>query len=303
MKQVWRNRLFFWVAGGLLPATLLACSSIGLVDPAAENAAIQSTVAAMNATLEALKIQQTQPPPPSPQIIVVTATPTDTPPASPTPISTPTPLPTATPVPATSTPAPVAAQAGAPGRTIVIIVTPTSPPTPTPYPEAPIIISPREGAIVAKNQETLLHWSWNGVLLQPDEYYEVKLRPDGQSRSVYIAQERGLSHELKPNLAGGRYYWTVQIAQGYWLNNSGHPDDWRFIRFRSPESEPRLIIIDDSRHRNDDNDDDDDDGGPASISQAEPPHPQIAYGLTIGGAMFAGFAAFSRLTHKKRKVK
>ena len=41
--------------------------------------------------------------------------------------------------------------------------------------------------------------------------------------------------------------------QGYYKNDSGHPDDRVFESFTSPESEPRLIIV---AERGDDDDDD-----------------------------------------------
>jgi len=296
VRKIWHARLYVAIAGVLLIVPLLACNSIGFIDTSASQAGLEGTVAAMNATLAAVETQQAQTPTATstPNVIVVTATATDTPIASPTPTATATPLPTSTPVPlppATHTPAPQ-------GKTIVVLVTPTAPSTPTPYPNAPIIISAREGAVVAQGDEILLHWSWNGVLTGPNDYFEVKLRPDGQSRSAYIAQEQGLAHNFKArHLGEGRYQWTVQIVQGYFKNNSGHPDDWVFERFRSPESEPRLIIVvDDGRFDDDDDnhDNDDDDDGPASISQAEPPAPGIPYGLAAGGLVFVAFAALAR---------
>lgn len=184
---------------------------------------------------------------------------------------------------------------------IVIVVTPTETPLPASYPEAPIITGPREGTVVGQGQDVLLNWSWNG-LLGPNEYFEVKLRPDAQSRSVYIAQELGEAHDLSnANLGPGRYQWTVQVVQGYFINNSGHPDDWVFEAFRSPESEPRLIIID-SHDNNDDDDDDDGSASPPSSSQAEAPHPHLPYGLTLGGMAFAAFALAIRFSqHQETK--
>lgn len=250
-----QNRSSLFIVGGVLLIAILACNSIGFFDPSpsTEDGSLEGTVGAMNATIEALDLrQQAQPTTePTPNIIIVTATATNTPLPSPTPIASATPLPTSAPISlptATSTPVPQ-------NRTIVIIVTPTSSPSPTPYADAPIIISPREEAIIAKGEETTLHWSWNGLMARPDEFFEIKLVPDGLSRSAYIARERGLGHDFRVNLGGGRYRWTVQIVQGYYKNNSGHPDDWVFERFRSPESESRLIIIDDN-NRNDDDDDD-----------------------------------------------
>lgn len=253
---LWRPKFFLWMTTGLLLVFSAACNTAGLFNATETTdnmAALESTVAAMNATFEAISARQAQATLQTPNVIIVTATSTNTPISSPTPVPTPTPLPTATPIP-TATPV-VSTDTPAPqGKTIAIIVTPTLPSTATPYPEAPIISAPREGTIVAHGEEILLSWSWNGLLLEPDEYFEIKLRPDQQSRSAYIAQERGLAHQFKANLGGGRYLWTVQIVQGYWLNDSGHPDDWVLQSIRSAESAPRLIIVDDSDHDNDDDD-------------------------------------------------
>ena len=294
------HRLPGLIFGGLLLLSMLACSSFGFVDSDSSNVELENTVAAMRATLEALNTQPTQTAiPPAPQIVVITATPTNTPmpTLAPEVTSTPAPIPTAT---ATEIP-PAAPQ----GRTIVIVVTPTSPATATPYPYAPINTGPRNDTAVGQEQEILLHWSWNG-LLEPGEFYEVKLRPEAQPRSAYIAQELGLAHDFKATVGPGRYEWTVQIVKGYFINNSGHPDDWVFEAFRSPESAPRIIIVvDDGHGNNDDNDDDDDDdrNNPPSFSQADPPEPRIPYGLAVGGIAFVAFATITRYTtHKNETV-
>lgn len=291
-------RLLGLIFGGLLLLSMLACSSFGLVDSDSSNLELASTVAAMRATLEALNTQPTQPAvPPAPQIVVITATPTNTPIPTLTPEATSTPVPIPT---ATATEAPPAAPQG---RTIVIVVTPTSPATATPYPYAPINTGPRNDTVVGQGQEILLYWSWNG-LLGPGEFYEVKLRPEAQPRSAYIAQELGLAHDFKATVGPGRYEWTVQIVKGYFINNSGQPNDWVFEGFRSPESAPRIIIVVDDGHRNNDDDDDDDDrNNPPSFSQADPPEPRIPYGLAVGGIAFVAFAAVTRYTaHKNETV-
>jgi hypothetical protein len=249
-SPIWQTQLFLIVMGTILLIPTVACSSVSwLPTTSTGNESLESTVALIQATLEALETQQAQPAiEPTPEVIVVTATPLVAPTFSPTPVPTSTQSPSPTPT-ATDTSSPQ-------NRTIVIVVTPTSPPTATPYPEAPIISAPRDQTIVAKDHEILLQWSWNGLLTGPSEYFEIKIRPDGQTRSVYLAQERGQAHDFQARLGGGRYLWTVQVVQGYFINNSGHPDDWVLESFRSPESEPRMIIIHEDR---DDDDDDDDD--------------------------------------------
>lgn len=272
-KSLW---LFFV---GLLFLPILACNSIVPLNnvPPTENR-LEGTIVAMQATLQTIEEQQISPTAsPTARLIVVTAT------STPTPIASATPLPTSTPMP---TPTSTASHTPVPqSRTIVIVVTPTSPPTATSYPEAPITIAPHEQAVVAKGREILLHWSWNGLLVEPNQYFEVKLRPDGQSRSVYIAQERGQAHNLKANLGDGRYLWTVQIVQGHFINNSGHADDWVFEGFRSPESAPRMIIVNDDR-------------SPRSRSQAEPPHRKLPVGIALGAFAFAAFAAVTGVTKR-----
>ena len=77
-----------------------------------------------------------------------------------------------------------------------------------------------------------------------------------KAMSAEGAQERGQAHDFQARLGGGRYLWTVQVVQGHFINNSGHPDDWILESFRSPESEPRMIIVHEER--------DDDEGRPGS---------------------------------------
>ena len=268
--EVKPTRRVILIIAAVLMALLVACGGLGVValnlDTA--NGPVLARLATSTLTPTPAQLAQITATPqpvqpvviqPSPEIVVVTATPTNTPPASPTPIPTFTSTPTLLPSP-TNTPASV-------GKTIIIIVTPTSPATATPYPEPPINLQPWDGAIVAQGQETLLHWSWNG-LLKDGEFFEVKLRPDGQSRSAYIAQERGTGHTFTGNVGAGRYQWTVQVVQGYFKNNSGHSDDWVFEAYRSPESAPYLIIVDERKSSDRDDDDDKNDiQGPSRPSE------------------------------------
>jgi hypothetical protein len=110
------------------------------------------------------------------------------------------------------------------------------------YSDAPIITEPREGTAVEEKREILLRWSWNG-LLGADEYFDVKIRPDGQNRSTYVAWVKANAHDLTANLSPGRYYWSVQVIKGYYNNNSGAPEDRVLEAYLSPESEPRLLVV------------------------------------------------------------
>lgn len=212
----------------------LACGAVGVIDPAATQTAMEGTVVSLQATISALEQK--------------VAAPTDTPTVTATPIPAITPksgavaasslgqtLPTST-----TTPTPIQIQ---PQDTVVVLVA-TFTPTPTPklYSDAPVILEPRDGTVVEEQKEILLRWSWNGIL-GPGEYYDIKIRPDGQTRSAYVAWERGTGHNLRANLAPGRYYWSVQIVKGSYKNNSGEPEDRVFETFLSPESEPRLLIV------------------------------------------------------------
>ncbi len=127
-------------------------------------------------------------------------------------------------------------------QVITVVVTFTPPPTPTQHNEAPLIIDLAPGAVVVEEREILLHWGWNGFL-RKEEYFDIKLKSDGQNRSAYVRWERGQAHNLVANLAPGRYWWSVQVVQGYYQNNSNQPEDRVFEAFTSPESEPHLIIV------------------------------------------------------------
>lgn len=274
-----RSGRLAWLLGVVVLFSTTACN-LSETTASTPSILLEGTVTAMQATLAAFEAQSSEPvdtpAPPSPQILVVTATPTETPPPSPTPVETATLPPIAT---DTATPAPQP-------KTVYVVVTPTPVPLPTTYTEAPVNIAPPEGAVVEQGFGTLLQWSWNG-LLGPGEYFEVKIRPDQQPRSAYIAQELGEGHQFPANLGPGRYQWTVQIVQGHFINDSGHPDDWVFEGFRSPESTPSLLII----HHTED---DDDDHSPVSRSQADAPAPAMPYGLLLGGVAFVTWIGLNR---------
>lgn len=221
----------------------LACGAVGVYDPQATQAAMQGTVTALQATIAAMEQGQND----TGKIIVVTATTT--------------PIPTATPaatgssratviaassleqtIELTSTPTPTPVAITSQDTVITVVATFTPTPTPKRYTEAPILIEPREGTIVEEGKEILLHWSWNGILAA-GERFDIKIRPDGQTRSAYVAWEEGQGHQLVANLAPGRYYWSVQVIKGYYQDNIKEPENRVLEAFLSPESEPRLIIV------------------------------------------------------------
>ncbi len=305
------TKLRFYGALFLAIGFLTACQSVlgqNNNNAVATQVALQATVVTMQETVVALESNAQEaaeqaaaiqdattseedeaiiPPTPEPEIVVVTATPVDTPTDVPTATSLPTePAPTSTPtVPPTATDEPVAeveANQSTQQDTIIVVVTATPVPSPTPksYEDAPVLISPVEGAVVEEKREMLLQWSWNGLLAE-NEHFDVKIRPDGQDRSAYVAWEVGEGHNFVANLTPGRYYWSVQVIQGYYQNDSGHPEDRVFEAFLSPESEERLIIV---GERPPDN--------PRSVSQADPAAPELPVSLALTGLAFAAFVGF-----------
>lgn len=234
-----RNILLLFV-GVILFMPTLACGAVGVYNPEATQAAMQGTVVALQETITALEGNIGQNQSDEPQVIVVTATATPTPQVAGSStvvaasslgqtILTPTPTPT---------PVDISPQ----DKVVTLVATFTPTPTPKSYPNAPVLIEPREGTVVEEGREILLHWSWNGVL-GPNEHFDIKIRPDGQNRSAYVAWEEGAGHDFTANLAPGRYYWSVQIVQGYYKDNIKEPENRIFEAFLSPESEPRLIIV------------------------------------------------------------
>lgn len=245
-----KHKFYFLIVVLIISIPTLACGAIGVYDPEATQAAMESTVTAMQATISALEARVS--PPASPQIIVVTATPASSPTQA-SESSTVIPassleqtidlVPTSTPIPNTVSPQ---------DQVVTVVATFTPTPTPESHPDAPIILDPRAGIVVEEGREILLHWSWNGIL-GPNEHFDIKIRPDGQDRSAYVAWEEGLGHDFRANLAPGRYFWSVQIVQGFYKDDVKAPENRIFEAFLSPESEPRLIII---AARDDDDDDD-----------------------------------------------
>jgi hypothetical protein len=236
-----KSKLLVLTVGGLLFLLVLACGSVGIYDPQATQVSMQSTVSALQETIAALETsaagQAQSQAQATPVVIVVTATPGPTFTLLPT--LTLEPSPTVTP--------PSTVSGSSEREVIVVVVTPTptsgsqSAPPATGL-EAPIITEPREGTIVEEKKEILLRWSWNGAL-GPDEYFDLKIRPDGQTKSAYVAWEKANAHDWQANLAPGRYFWSVQIIKGYYKNNSGEPEDRVLEAYLGPESEPRLIIV------------------------------------------------------------
>ena len=282
------HKLFFVGITASLTFLMTACGTVVRLDnPAATQIALQSTIEAIQGTVVAL---ETKPDSganlpggePRPQIVVVTATGAGETPeqeavvdtvAAPTPTATK----TLTPVPtATHTASPTIAPPADP-VIIVVTATPASVGPRFVYDQVPLLTEPRTGAVVEENRQILLRWSWND-LLGPNEYFDVKIRPEGQGRSAYVAWERAEAHDFRANLRPGRYLWSVQVIRGTYRNDSGEPEDRLFEAFVSPESASRVLIVDEKPRDN-----------PRSISQAEPPAPDLPYGLLAGIVIFGAF--------------
>jgi len=245
-----KAKLLFLIIGAAMLLAGMGCGAVGVYDPQATQVAMEGTVTSLQATISALEGRLDQgSSAPAEEIRVVTITPT---PVESTSVTSATVIPASSLeqiIQLTPTPSPVAITTRDNVVTLVATFTPT--PTPEQHAEAPIISAPRQGAVVEQGREILLQWSWNGIL-KSNEYFDIKIKPDGQTRSAYVAWERGEGHTLKADLAPGRYYWTVQLLQGHYKNNSGEPEDRIFEAFTSPESEPRLLIV---AARDDDDDD------------------------------------------------
>lgn len=242
---MFKHKITLLIVGLVIILPTLACGSVGVYNPQATQQAMEGTVIALQATIAAMenKTDQAQPDQSDEErIVVVTATPT---PTSPKPVGSATVIPASSlgqTIQLTSTPTPTPITITQQDTVITVVATFTPSPTPEQHTDAPIIVDPPPGTVVEEGREILLHWGFNG-LLKPEEYFDIKIKPDGQERSAYVGWERGLSHNLVANLAPGRYYWSVQVLQGYYKNNSGEPEDRVFEAFTSPESEPRLIIV------------------------------------------------------------
>jgi hypothetical protein len=237
-----KYKVYFSIIGFVMFIPTLACGSVGIYDPEATQVAMAGTVTALQATIAALESNLNQNQSDSAEVQVVTATPT---PTSVPPAESDTIIPASSleqTIQLTSTPTRTPITISSQDRVVTLVATFTPTPTPEQHPYAPIISAPRAGTVVEEEREILLQWSWNGIL-KYDEYFDIKIKPDGQHRSAYVAWERGEAHNLQANLTPGRYYWTVQVLKGYYRYNSGEPEDRIFQAFTSPESEARLIIV------------------------------------------------------------
>ncbi|MEM7345419.1 MAG: hypothetical protein AAF485_14355, partial [Chloroflexota bacterium] len=227
------------ILGTIFLIVTLACNSVGIYDPEAAQIALQQTVTALEGTITALENRDASVnDDPSPVVLVVTATPQT---ATLTPTSSPSPVQAVGVTPAGFSQGETldidpTITATSPPEVTVVVATLTPTPTPKGYADSPVIVKPVAGLVVEEGLEAFLHWSWNGVLAS-DEYFDIKIRPEGQTNSVYVAWEAGTGHTFQASLSPGRYYWSVQVVQGYYKNNVTDPENRIFETFLSPVSE------------------------------------------------------------------
>ena len=295
----------FLIIGGLLLLLVSGCTGIGIYEPQATQVAFEGTVSALQSTIVAMQTvtsadvaSATETP--SPQVIVVTATETTS--ATPPLLS-----PTATASPTSrlaSSATPTRIKQSSQGETIIVVeatatqgstvtstskaelaiveATATLPPTREISEIMPLTIEPEAGTVVEQGRNILLAWSWEGTL-KADEHFDIKIRPDGQTSSAYVAWAEEMSLDWQADLVPGRYYWSVQVIRGTYKNGSRKPEDRMFEAFLGPESEPQLIIVGEKPEDN-----------PRSISQADPPSPSLPFGLAAGSVAFLAFAGVTR---------
>lgn len=273
------KRLGLVISGGIA-VILTACQGVGIYNPQATETSLEATVGALQGTIVALETAQAgAQPPASPTPTLAMETPTASPTKPP-----PTPTPTTFPSP-TASPTSGRAKTSS-SETVVVTATPTQTPTPEPtsgaYDVLPILLEPGDGVIIEEGRQILLKWAWPGSL-GPNEYFDIKFKPDGQDESAHIIWEKDQEHEFTANLPPGRYYWSVQVLKGSYKNGEAKPENRQFEAFLGPESEPRLIVIGKRAP-----------SLPASVSQADPPAPGLLYGLMLGGISFMAFVSVSR---------
>jgi hypothetical protein len=288
------NRITYFTFGLWLVATT-GCLGAGLYRPEATEAALQATVSALQGTIIALEqttsaqvhLEESA----SSQPIVATATASPTRPAATSTLMPARLRPTAS---ATQRPTATKRSGASQGETVALTASPTTtpiptasptpPPTPTPLDLSapPLLLEPGDGTIIEQSRNILLRWSWSGRL-EPNQYFDIKIRPDGQTASAYVAWAADERFDWQADLPPGRYYWSVQVIQGYYQNDSGRPEDRVFEKFLGPESETRLMVIHERPPAT-----------PRSVSQADPPGPGLPYGLLIGSLAFIAFAGWSR---------
>ena len=187
-------------------------------------------------------------PPPLPTATVITpspmpvetVTPTPSPPlittATSTPTRTLTPTPTSTAT-STVTPTPTHTRTATPSATSTPTRTPTPTATDTPtatptakhYP-VPVLLSPQDGAQLAKDSYADLRWHWDGVL-EKDEYFDVRLWQKGAPHDGVAWTKEGF-YPVKGE-PGITYYWAIAVIHGQGM---------RMLEQLSPESEARRLF-------------------------------------------------------------
>ncbi len=273
----WCNQVLRKLIVGICGILVLTgCLGVGVYDPQATEVAFQSTFVAMEEKLAGLETAVAA----QADATTVPEQPSATPSFTPTnPPFTPSPAPTKTPSPlpktATPTATPTETRASTSQGETIVLATATSPPQPTatstlrptlsatevPPTEAsptataeptdegalrfetpPIILEPGDGITIEETRNTLMRWEWPNELAE-NQHFDIKIKPEGGDESIYVTWVDEPTLDWWANLPPGRYFWSVQVIQGYYENNSGDPEDRVFEAFLSPESEWQLITI------------------------------------------------------------
>ncbi len=137
-----------------------------------------------------------------------TLTPTFTPTSAPKPPSL---LPTLTPTSAPTSPLPTAtAEPTLEATPTFAIILPTSPAP------GPVLLEPAEN-FRTDGSSVPLTWDWSEGL-DEGEYFDVQIRPKGQTDSVFVDWTRERTYELKKwsTWQPGEYTWTIAIIHGHY---------------------------------------------------------------------------------------
>jgi hypothetical protein len=99
----------------------------------------------------------------------------------------------------------------------------------------PISYSPPDGIDVFGS--TVLRWTYNGILAE-DEFFDVKIKPQGSNNSVFVDWSKSPEYTLQPwsGWQPGLYTWQIGIVKGNLEGDTKH-----FIADTARDSQPFLI--------------------------------------------------------------
>jgi LysM repeat protein len=107
-----------------------------------------------------------------------------------------------------------------PTPTATLTPTPGPSPTPTPRPvyEAPVLLSPANGATLAADDAVVLQWTTVGILGEGEWYQVTVINASASGAAPYQATTKTTSHRLSPELqprvdAPQTFRWTVVVVR------------------------------------------------------------------------------------------